>query len=55
MTWADIITRLRRFLRDPDGQIWSDADLLANFNDAQHEIANKTGSIIQVKCLLLPA
>ena len=54
MTWADIITRLRRFLRDPDGQIWSDADLLANFNDAQHEIANKTGSIIQVNACYYP-
>jgi hypothetical protein len=36
------LTKLRRFLRDPDGEIWTDTDLLTYWNDAQVEIAQKT-------------
>ena len=42
MTLSATLTKLRRFLRDPDGAIWTDADLLTYWNDAQVEIAQKT-------------
>ena len=38
----DIITRLRRYLRDPDGDIWSDDDILLYWNQSQVEIQQKT-------------
>ena len=36
------IQRMRRFLRDPGGLIWSDADITAYFNEATIEISQKT-------------
>lgn len=42
MTLTETLTKLRRFLRDPDGEIWTDADLLAYWNDAQLEVTQKT-------------
>jgi len=54
MTWADILTRIRRYLRDPDGDIWTDADILTLFNDAALEIAIKTGLIIRVEAHYYP-
>lgn len=40
--YRQIPLTLRRFLRDPSGKIWTDADLLTFWNDAQIEIAQKT-------------
>jgi hypothetical protein len=48
-TFAQSETRMRRFLRDPDGLIWSSLDLQTYFNDAQVEMANKTGLIVRVE------
>jgi len=42
-TFADELTIIRRFLRDPDGNIWSDLDILTFWNDAQQEIFSKVG------------
>ena len=42
MSLSSTLTKLRRFLRDPDGVIWTDADILTYWNDAQVEIAQKT-------------
>ena len=53
-TWADILNWLRRYLRDPDGQIWSDAELLQYWNDCALEIAVKTGPIIRVETYYFP-
>lgn len=39
----DELTKIRRFLRDPDGNIWTDADVFAFWNDSQMEIAAKAG------------
>lgn len=50
----DIITKLRRFLRDPSGDIWSDADLLTYWNDAQIEIAQKTNYIEKAEAYRFP-
>jgi len=41
MALTDSLTKLRRFLRDPDSLIWSDDDLLAWWNEAQIELAQK--------------
>jgi hypothetical protein len=48
-TFAQSETRMRRFFRDPAGAIWSSADLLTYFNDAQVEMANKTGLMVHVE------
>jgi hypothetical protein len=36
------LTIIRRFLRDIDGDIWSDEDIRTYWNDAQHEIAMRS-------------
>ncbi len=43
------LDKLRRFLRDPAGDIWSDADLLTYWNDAQIEVAQKTVILTRVE------
>jgi len=35
------LTIIRRFLRDPDGNIWTDLDILTYWNDTQQEIFSK--------------
>ena len=54
MNWAEQRTRIRRFLRDPNGNIWSDAFLLRFFNDEQYNIQNATGKLQDVKILRVP-
>ena len=41
--FIDELTIMRRFLRDPDGNIWSDDDLITYWNDAQREMSIKAG------------
>lgn len=53
-TFAASETRLRRFLRDPNGDIWSSADLQAYYNDAQVEIAQKTNLLVHVEAHYYP-
>ena len=53
-TFSDELTKIRRFLRDPDGNIWSDAHILAYWNDAQLEIASKVGYIEKVNTYKYP-
>lgn len=48
-TFAESETRIRRYLRDPNGLIWSTADLITYFNDAQVELAMKTGLLVRVE------
>lgn len=54
MTWATQRTRIRRFLRDPNGNIWSDAFLLRLYNDEQYNIQNATGKLESVKVVRVP-
>ena len=54
MSFSDSLTRLRRFLRDPDGTIWTDADIMTYYNDSQVEIAQKTGLLLKVETLNYP-
>ena len=49
MLLSQTLTKLRRFLRDPDGTIWTDADILTYWNDAQIEVAQKTLILSQVE------
>src|SRR5512135_2280635 len=48
-TFSESETRMRRYLRDPDALIWTSADLMAYFNDAQVEMAMKTGLLVRVE------
>jgi hypothetical protein len=54
MTFFDILIKLRRFLRDPVGLIWSDADLMTYWNDAQIEVARKTSILERVESSYYP-
>lgn len=42
MTWAIELKKIRRLLRDPEGNIWSDSFLRHLYNDVQREIQEKT-------------
>ena len=52
--FSDSLTKLRRFLRDPDGDIWTNDDLLLYWNDALLEMAQKTHILEKVMCLRWP-
>jgi hypothetical protein len=54
MALTDSLSRIRRFLRDIDGIVWSDADLLVLWNEAQYEIAQKTGMIEKIEAYYYP-
>ena len=54
MTWSDELTRIRRYLRDPAGNIWSDDLLLTIYNDVQKELAHQTGILEEVIALRVP-
>lgn len=43
MTLSTNITKIRRFLRDPDSNIWDDDTLLAIWNDEQREYHRRSG------------
>lgn len=53
-TFAASEIRLRRFLRDPNAAIWTSADLMAYYNDAQVEIAQKTNLLVRVEAHYYP-
>lgn len=40
--WLDELTKIRRYLRDPDGNIWSEAYLRHTWNDVQKDFQHKT-------------
>jgi len=54
MTWINNLTRIRRFLRDPDGNIWADALLLNLFNDVSREFQMKTNILEDVEAVHVP-
>lgn len=53
-TFSDELTIIRRFLRDPDGNIWTDADIRTYWNDAALELATKAGYLEQVNAYRYP-
>ena len=54
MNFGKQLRRMRRFLRDPDGNIWSRALLLNLFNDAQREVQIKTRYLEDVYGIRIP-
>lgn len=54
MLWSDQRTRIRRMLRDPDGNIWADAYLLNLANDEQNDVQNHVGYNRDVKIVKTP-
>lgn len=54
MTWSTKLTRLRRFLRDPDGNIWNDAIILAEFNTAQRNLQRQTNFLENAQPVHVP-
>ena len=54
MTWQSNLSRIRRFLRDPDANIWADALLKNLFNDSQRDIQMKTNYLDDVQAVRVP-
>lgn len=54
MNWQDHKTRIRRYLRDPDGNIWADGLLWLLWNDAQREVQHKTGVLEDAAVVRVP-
>ena len=42
MSWNDELTKIRRLLRDPDSNIWTDDFILQLFNDIQKDFQHRT-------------
>lgn len=55
MNWSEQKTRIRRMLRDPDGNIWADAFLLALYNDEQRDVGEKAGVYQDVRVVNVPS
>lgn len=54
MAISDRLSRIRRFLRDPNAKIWEDAFLLQVYNDVQQEVQNKTRILEQLTTIRIP-
>lgn len=54
MALLDSLAKIRRFLRDPDGDIWTDEDLMAYWNDAQVEFAQKVSILERAEAHYYP-
>jgi hypothetical protein len=54
MTWSSNLSRIRRFLRDPDGNIWSDALIKRQFNAAQKDLQRRTNFLDDVQPVHVP-
>jgi hypothetical protein len=52
--WSDELKILRRFLRDPDGNIWADAYLRHLWNDVQKDLQNRTSVLEGVSTQRVP-
>jgi hypothetical protein len=48
------LTRMRRFLRDVDGTVWTDDDILQAWNDAQLEVSQKANILEHVESHYYP-
>lgn len=54
MSWADDLERIRYFLRDPLGNIWSDGFLMHLYNDVQKDYQNKTHILEDIQTQRVP-
>jgi hypothetical protein len=55
VNWFEQRKRIRRYLRDPDGNIWSDALLLSLYNDAQRELQHQVQTLEDFQVIRLPS
>lgn len=53
-TFNQSLTRIRRFLRDPDGAIWSSTDIRRYFNESQYWFAQKAPLLERVDAYKWP-
>jgi hypothetical protein len=54
MDLAAQLKRIRRFLRDPDGNIWDDDTLINLYNDVQEDLQNQTHILKDLKAIRVP-
>lgn len=54
MNWADHREWIRYYLRDPDGNIWSDALLLRLFNDESQRLQVRKNVLEKIEVLRIP-
>jgi len=54
MTWGVELKKLRRVIRDPDGNIWADAFLRHTYNDIQQDFQKKTKVLEDVTSQRVP-
>lgn len=55
MNFLDVIVKARRYLRDPEALIWDAEQLCLYYNEAQIEIAQKTGLITRARTMRYPS
>lgn len=53
-TFNDSLTRIRRFLRDTNGDIWDDAQIMRYWNHVQADLAVKTGILEHAEAYRYP-
>lgn len=54
MTWAAELEKIRRALRDPDGNLWSESFLRHLYNDVQQDFQHRTGALEDVLTQRVP-
>jgi len=54
MSWGSDLIKIRRMLRDPDGNIWSDAFLRHLYNDLQQDLQHGTRVLEGVQAVRVP-
>ncbi len=52
--WRDNREKIRRFLRDPDANIWTDGFLLRAFNDSQVDFNEAAGFLENIEAIRVP-
>ena len=52
--WMDELTKVRRYLRDPDGNIWTEPFLRHLWNDVQNDLQNRTRILEDVIAQRIP-
>ena len=54
MTWSDELTKIRRYLRDPNGNIWAESLLRNLYNQVQTEIQERVQLLEDIEALRVP-
>jgi len=54
MSWGSELVKIRRYLRDPNGRLWSDAMLMHIYNDIQQDFQHKTMALEDIATQRVP-